>query len=565
MINTVRNFFTPPVFNEDENKSRIVGVLFRILTAIYILLPTAILIQILNPGIGRFYLPIAFIITILTTVLFVIAKRGYVRAASMALIISFLILSTIMDISAKGTPRPIGILAGAAIVAGGLLLGPRGSYTTAILYGIKHLIVLFLIHNNLISPTATSPVPTPFIDGTTTFVAYIMVAIVFTLASNSLYSALTRIRQSEGKLTASNQQLQELTQNLENRIKERVIDLENASILSEKRARQFEAITRISSTITSVQNLQELLPRISEVISNQFGFYHTGIFLTDISHQYAVLSAANSEGGKKMLKRSHQLKIGEQGIVGYVTGTGNPRVALNVGEDIVFFNNPDLPETHSEMALPLKIAGNVIGALDVQSTEPNAFSTEDINVLSTLADQVSLAIQNARLFDQSTKLLSEYEAIQHQYLRETWSRLPQEENLAGFRYSAIGATQIDNNENLPPVDNNTYNEIITPISIRGETIGSLSIHIPQHERVTTDQMDLIKAVAERVALSAENARLFEETSRRASRESLVSDITTKIRGTNNPQEMIKTAMDELQRALGATRIEIIPQKKQAVP
>ncbi len=103
-------------------------------------------------------------------------------------------------------------------------------------------------------------------------------------------------------------------------------------------------------------------------------------------------------------------------------------------------------------------------------------------------------------------------------------------------------------------------EISVPIILRGETIGTLTVQVPKSEHIGTDQVDLIKAVAERVALSAENARLFEETSRRATREHLVSDITTKIRSTNDPQEMINTAMQELQRALGATRVEIVPQK-----
>jgi GAF domain-containing protein len=361
-------------------------------------------------------------------------------------------------------------------------------------------------------------------------------------------------------------EIQNLIQKLEQRVAERTHDLEEANTLSEKRARQFEAIIRISSTITSIQNLQELLPLISEVISQQFGFYHVGIFLSDASNQYAVLSAANSEGGKKMLKRVHQLKIGEQGIVGYVTGTGNPRVALDVGEDVVFFNNPDLPETHSEMALPLKITGKVIGALDVQSTEPNAFSTEDVKVLSALADQVSLAIQNARLFDQIEKTLAETDAVQRQYIRETWSQLPKEEKLLGYRYSIAGSIPLDDQTTTTlSEDAKDKQEINVPIILRGETIGTLSVRVPANNYTSVDQLDLIKAVAERVALSAENARLFEDTTRRATRESLVSDITNKIRSTNDPQEMISTAMKELQRALGATRVEIIPQNITPAP
>jgi sigma-B regulation protein RsbU (phosphoserine phosphatase) len=119
--------------------------------------------------------------------------------------------------------------------------------------------------------------------------------------------------------------------------------------------------------------------------------------------------------------------------------------------------------------------------------------------------------------------------------------------------------EIEKNQNVP--DNDLRQEISVPVILRGETIGTLSVQVPKAERVSRDQMDLIKAVAERVALSAENARLFEETTSRATRERIVSDITNKIRSTNDPQEMMQTAMAELQRVLGATRIEITPQKK----
>jgi GAF domain-containing protein len=481
----------------------------------------------------------------------------------MALIFSYLTLSTIAEILAKGETRPISILSGAVIVAGGLLLGPSGSFITAILYGIKHAVVLFLINSQILVVQAASPAPTAIVDGSTTFVGYLMIAVVFSLASNSIYSALTSLRQSQSELTNSNQKMQELTQNLEKRIEERTLELEKTSILSDRRAKQFESITRISHTINSAQNLQELLPRISEVVSEQFGFYHVGIFFIDASNKYAALVAANSPGGKKMLARSHQLKVGEQGIVGYVTGSGDPRIALDVGIDSVYFNNPDLPETHSEMALPLKIAGSVIGALDVQSTERNAFTKDDVEILSALADQISLAIQNARLFDQTQKALAESEALYRQNFRDSWNRLPEKQKLSGYRYTASGATPLFESGNVGDQNTKTisqWQETSVPITLRGETIGTLSVQVPKSERISADQIDLIKAVAERVALSAENARLFEETATRATRERLVSDITTRIRSTNDPQEMIQTAMEELQRVLGATRIEIVPQK-----
>lgn len=567
MLNTIKNFFTPPVF-QDQEKTRIAGVLFRILTATYFLLPVVLVIQIFNPTSGRFFLPVVFFITVMTTVYIALARKGYIQAASMALITSFFILSTIVELLANGETRPIGILSGAVIVAGGLLLGPRGSFITAILYGIKHIAVLILINYQLIVISNPSPAPTPLVDGISTFAGYLMIAFIFSLASNSIYTALTRLRQSESELTNSNQKLKKLTQSLENRIEERTLELERTSLISERRAHQFETITRISRTINSAQNLQELLPRISEVVSEQFGFYHVGIFLIDASHKYATLVAANSPGGKKMLARNHQLKIGEQGIVGYVTGSGDPRIALDVGIDSTYFNNPDLPETHSEMALPLKTTEGIIGALDAQSTERNVFTNDDIEVLSTLADQISLAIQNARLYDQTQKALTESEAIYRQNLSASWSHLPKQLKLTGYRYGASGAVPLteavltDQAENSSPIQRREFS---TPIILRGETIGTLSVQVPKTERLGSDQIDLIKAVADRVALSAENARLFEETATRAARERIVSDISNKIRETNDPQEMMQTAMSELQRVLSATRVEIIPQKNMPSP
>jgi GAF domain-containing protein/HAMP domain-containing protein len=364
-------------------------------------------------------------------------------------------------------------------------------------------------------------------------------------------------------------QMQETLFNLEDRVRERTASLAAATKESERRAKQFEAITLVGSAISSIRSLDDLLPKITELISQQFSYYHVGIFLNDANNENAILSAANSEGGKQMLSRGHQLKIGEQGIVGYAISTGSPRIALDVGADAVYFGNPELPNTRSEMALPLKIGKDVVGALDVQSTEASAFGEEDISVLSLLADQVSLAIENARLFDQARKSLAESEALYRQYLRQAWNRLPKEQNLAGFRYDARGASPI---ETKLPKDTVVYKQeakgeinspcISVPIAIRGETIGMLSVQIPDEKNINENQMDLVNAVAERVALSAENARLFEETTRRAERERLVSDITVKIRSTNDPDAMIRIALEELKQALGASKVQLVPHSLQ---
>ncbi len=356
--------------------------------------------------------------------------------------------------------------------------------------------------------------------------------------------------------------LRDTLQGLEQRVNDRTVELQSANKKNERRAAQFEALALVTQAINSIRRMEELLPRITAVISEQFGYYHTGIFLNNETNQYTYLTAANSEGGQKMLARGHNLKVGEQGIVGNVASTGKPRVARSVGEDAAFFDNPDLPETKSEMALPLRSGESIVGVLDVQSREPDAFSEEDIRVLMILADQVSLAIDNTRMYETTRRSLEEAETLYRQYLRQAWSRLPREQQLAGFRYTSRGASPMETPVDLGQAQNsdgNPGNHVIVPIKLRGETIGNLRIQIPQNSRLSRDQMDLIRAVAERIALSAENARLFDETSRRAERERMVTEITSKIRSTNDPESMIKIALNELRNALGATQVQLIPQ------
>ena len=386
------------------------------------------------------------------------------------------------------------------------------------------------------------------------------------------------------ELRGSNLELQSMRAELESRVEARTLELEastgelagrsaelaKANQKLERRASQFEAISLVSRSIASIRDLQSLLPGIASVISRNFGFYHVGIFLLDEDREYAVLSAANSEGGQRMLARQHRLRVGQEGIVGFVSARGEPRIALDVGEDAVFFNNPDLPDTHSEVALPLKKGTSVVGVLDVQSTDTDAFSMEDVDLLGLLADQVSLAIENARLFDETQRSLAEAEAFSRQYLREGWGRLASEHQLVGFRYDKTGAAPLSSMVEVPleaaPTEPGEFAEVVgVPIELRGALIGNLVVQAPAGKKWTQDELDLIKAVAERVALSAENARLFEETSRRAERERMVSEITSRIRSSNDPNEMIKMAVQELKSALGVTRVEVVPQRVSSGP
>jgi PAS domain S-box-containing protein len=183
------------------------------------------------------------------------------------------------------------------------------------------------------------------------------------------------------------------------------VAVENARLFDEARRRaiQLEAAAEVARGATATLDVDRLLDETVHLISDRFGFYHAGVFLVDEQGDapQAVLRAASSKGGQHMLKRGHRLAVGEVGIVGYVAGTGEYRIALDVGEDAAHFVNPDLPDTRSEMALSLVSRGQIIGVLDVQSVRETAFTEEDVAVLQTMADQLANAIANARLFEET--------------------------------------------------------------------------------------------------------------------------------------------------------------------
>jgi len=360
---------------------------------------------------------------------------------------------------------------------------------------------------------------------------------------------------------------------LEDRVQARTHELAEQNTTLVFRTRQLQTVADVARGIVTTQDLETLLNTVVRLISDRFGFYHVGIFLLDEKAEFAQLRASNSVGGQRMLARQHRLRVGQVGIVGYVTGTGQPRIATDVGQDATFFNNPDLPDTRSEMALPLKIGTRVIGALDVQSVKSEAFTQEDIDLFSTLADQVAVAISNNLLYLETLRALEESQEVHRQYLQQEWGKLLADRGVINLLRTSQGS--IVKSEETPESMSHvleTGEPIVTsadtsspdatmavPIKLRGETIGV--IHLSQHQQGDfaweSDDVTTVQSVADQVGLALENARLFEQTVRRAERERRVLEITGQIRSTNNPKEMLEIAARELQRVLGASRAQIL--------
>ena len=396
---------------------------------------------------------------------------------------------------------------------------------------------------------------------------YVVIAVLIYFSTTSLRDANARAKKSEQNLLASNKNLLELNQTLEERVNERTAELNSVNNTNLQRARQFEAISQVVSAISSIQDLETLLPQITKVISEQFNIYHTGIFLLDNNREFAILRAANSEGGKKMLAREHKLAVGQTGIVGFVAVTGQPRIASDVGADAVFFDNPDLPNTHSEIALPLRYAGQIIGALDVQSTQSNAFSQDDVEILITLADQVASAIKNTLALEEARDTISKFQSSVNEKTYESWKVIQSKSLGLGFQLTGSVIKPLDaplegghiqqalaQNKAVLSTGENAPSNLAIPIRLRGQTVGIINLRTNNNYKLTKDDAEIAEAVTERLSLAIESATLLQATQHRADIERLTTDISSKIGSSTRFETILQTAAQELSRALGGSDV-----------
>ena len=428
------------------------------------------------------------------------------------------------------------------VVLSGLMLGTRGSFLYAIVSSIIAAIIGYADING-ISPFSESS-RTGYDDIAVAATMLILTAVVLRTIINRLTESVQQADDYGKAQESANTELKKLQSELEQRVDERTKDLQ-------KQRDQLGAIANVARSIATIQNTEELLPAITTLVSERFDFYHVGVFLLDDNKEFAILSAANSQGGQNMLARGHRLKVGEQGIVGYTTYSGRSRIALDVGEDAVFFNNPDLPETHSEVALPLKFGNVIIGALDIQSTETNAFSQDDLEIFSILADQVSIAIQNAQSLERAERAIKGMEVASRQAVGQSWKEFAGTIKTKGYRYDGIKPKPWEKSTRSAE----DKSALTVPVQLRGQTIGRLKLKATEQSRQwTDDELAIIESTAERVALALESARLLEDAQKRASRETFLSEMAAKLGKSFQLDSILRDTVEELGQSLNGSKV-----------
>jgi len=480
---------------------------------------------------------------------FVLLRRGYVRLSGLLTTSIFTLMMFIGVFLTDGITSQFLASYVLVVLLAGFILGNRAGLSFALL-GVIYVTIIAILDVNDVMPMASGPqAAARRIIGY--FNIYLFAWLLLFLTTRTMSGLVRKTRDSEVSLRETNAELTAIQRTLEERVRQRT--------------EQLRATLEVGRAATAILDPDELLVQVVNLIGQHFGYYYAAIFLVDENRVWANLKTATGEAGRILLGRGHRLQVGGRSMVGAAIATGQARIALDVGEEPIRFDNPFLPETRSEIALPLISAERILGALDVQSQAASAFSNDDIETLQHMANQVAIAMENARLFQQTRRTLAEAGRLQT-IPRSTLKRTIQPQT-GGIYYqhgqvlpaAAIEMAQLPEalKRGAPVISTEDGLAVVTlPLQLRGESIGGLKIK-SKNAKLDEDEMAILEAVAGQLSLALENARLLEDSQNLASRERVLSESTARIRETLDFETILQTATEEMRRALNLADVEFV--------
>ncbi len=343
---------------------------------------------------------------------------------------------------------------------------------------------------------------------------------------------------------------------LEERVARRTRDLE-------RRSEYLRAAAEVGQVTNEILDLDELLPRSVELIRRRFNLYYVGLFLVDEAGKWAVLRAGTGEAGGAMLARGHRIRVGE-GMIGWSVKNAHARVAEDVGGDAVRLATAELPDTRSEAAIPLRARGSVIGALTVQDSRPQAFDEAALSILQIVADQLAVTIRNIRLFAATEEALEAERRAYGEVTQAAWAEFSRQQQgyICGADRAPVPAAgswrpdmvAAQRRGAMVQVDEMT---LALPIQARDESIGVVYLRKqPEDGEWDARELALMSTLVERLGAALESAHLYEDTQRRAARERVVGEVTSRMRETLDMESVMQTAAQEIQKALGLDRLVV---------
>lgn len=372
---------------------------------------------------------------------------------------------------------------------------------------------------------------------------FAIAGIIITTAVNMLKGAFSNV--FDQMLTAF-QSLNAERQNLELKVQERTVELET-------RMSQLRASTLTARAIAETQEITELLKNAATLISEQFEYYHVGIFILDDQKRNAYLQASSSEAGRALLGQAVRVEPDRKNPLATVV-ENNKTIITSDLERSNFVREPNFPLTRSRMIMPLSVRGNQIGIIDIHSDQPHAFSSEDAEILQTLADLTAISFDNVRLLEETRNLLSQLEANTALQTQRTWSKFTSRHRNA-YQYTPAGVRPIFTPETLKDADG-----LYVPVNLHGQEIGRIKLKKRtgmMSGAWTERERELVEKISVQVALALENSRLVDEAQKNALRNQMIANFSTYVRETLDVDAVIRTAATELRKVFDLKEAEIL--------
>ncbi len=496
-FNRIRGFFTAPTFEGNEGKTRSAKLLHQMVVMVWSLPIVAMLVSFLNPSVTRYVLPVAIVLVATLVVIMFLNRAGRMQLASSILVGMVFIALTYLNYNVAGEPRPLLLLTVIVILMSGLLLRGRSPMLVAILLAAQHIIILALSAKGFIVPQ--SALPGPVQNALVITVSYLLIGFMFSLAIGRIQTALTQVREDEAQLELRNRELEELSKSLEQRIADRTRNLALAA--------------EVGRSVSQVRALDVMLKDACELILKEFNLYYVQVYLTDANASNLRLEAGTGSVGAQLVGRGHSLPLNTGSINGRAATEKSSVVIPDTAQSVTFRQNPLLPETRGEMAVPLIAADKVVGVLDMQSNQPGVLTNEVLPAFEALAGQLAVAIQNANLLEETNQARAEVEAQARRLVRQGWSEHldaihnPEE---VGFVFEQNKVMPLAQTEETRSVDQGV--SLAAQIEVTGEAVGNLVVEMTDGSSAARNDQ-LINTVARQVAQQIEALRLLESAER----------------------------------------------------